>query len=42
MKELLSQRQLPEEGLDQLTLQYFLDTFALMDSNNFDQKIGVG
>lgn len=42
MKELLSQRQLPEEGLDDLTIKYFLDIFALMDSNNFDHKIGVG
>lgn len=42
MKELLSQRQLPSEGLDDLTIRYFLDEFALMDSNNFDQKIGVG
>lgn len=42
MKELLSQRQLPEEGLDDLTIRYFLDVFALMDSNNFDHKIGVG
>ncbi len=42
MKELLSQRQIPEEALDDLTIKYFLDTFALMDSNNFDKKIGVG
>lgn len=42
MKELLSQRQLPDEGLDDLTIKYFLDVFALMDSNNFDHKIGVG
>lgn len=42
MKQLLSQRQLPEQNLDELTIKYFLDTFALMDSNNFDHKIGVG
>jgi len=35
MKELLSQRQLPEYPLDDLTIKYFLDSFALMDSNNF-------
>lgn len=42
MKEILSQRQLPIEPLDELTIRYFLDAIALMDSNNFDKKIGVG
>ena len=28
--------------MDDLTIRYFLDTFAIMDSNNFDGKIGVG
>lgn len=42
MKDLLSQRQLPQQPLDDLTIRYFLDQFAIMDSNNFDQKIGVG
>lgn len=28
--------------MDDLTIRYFLDIFALMDSNNFDNKIGVG
>lgn len=42
VKELLSQRQLPKEGLDDLTIRYLLDTLALMDSNNFDGKVGVG
>lgn len=41
-KELLTQRQLPEQGLDDLTITYFLDELALMDSNNFHDKIGVG
>jgi len=42
MRELLSQRQLPSHPLDDLTIKYILDTFALMDSNNFDGKVGVG
>ena len=42
MKELLTQRQLPEEPIDDLTIRYLLDTLALMDSNNFHQKAGVG
>ena len=42
LKELLSQRQLPFEPLDDLTIRFILDSFALMDSNNFDGKIGVG
>jgi len=41
-KILLSQRQLLEDPLDDLTIKFFLDTLALMDSNNFDGKIGVG
>lgn len=42
MRELLSQRQLPNEPLDDLTIRYILDTLALMDSNNFEGKVGVG
>lgn len=42
MKELLSQRQLPDDPLDDLTIKYFLDSLALMDSNNFHEKVGVG
>ena len=42
MKELLSQRQLPKEGLDELTIRFILDSLALMDSNNFEGKVGVG
>jgi O-phospho-L-seryl-tRNASec:L-selenocysteinyl-tRNA synthase len=42
MRELLTQRQLPEEPIDDLTIRYILDTLALMDSNNFHQKAGVG
>jgi O-phospho-L-seryl-tRNASec:L-selenocysteinyl-tRNA synthase len=42
MKELLSQRQLPDDPLDELTVRFLLDSLALMDSNNFDRKVGVG
>ena len=42
MRELLSQRQIPEEPVDDLTIRYILDSIALMDSNNFHGKIGVG
>lgn len=42
MRELLSQRQLPNEPLDDLTIRYILDSLALMDSNNFEGKVGVG
>ncbi len=42
VRELLSQRQLPNEPLDDLTIRYILDTIALMDSNNFEGKVGVG
>jgi hypothetical protein len=42
MKELLTQRQLPNEPLDELTIRFLLDSLALMDSNNFDHKVGVG
>jgi O-phospho-L-seryl-tRNASec:L-selenocysteinyl-tRNA synthase len=42
VRELLSQRQLPNEPLDDLTIRYLLDCIALMDSNNFEGKIGVG
>lgn len=42
MKELLTQRQLPEQGFDELTISYIMDELALMDSNNFHDKIGVG
>lgn len=42
MRELLSQRQLPEEPVDDLTIRYILDSLALMDSNNFHGKTGVG
>lgn len=42
MKQLLTQRQLPDEGLDELTINFIMDELAMMDSNNFHDKIGVG
>ena len=42
VRELLSQRQIPEEPVDDLTIRYILNSIALMDSNNFHGKIGVG
>lgn len=42
MKQLLTQRQLPDEGLDELTINFIMDELAIMDSNNFHDKIGVG
>jgi len=41
-KVLLSQRCLPEDGYDDLTIQYFLNLMAMMDTNNFINKVGVG
>ena len=42
LTQLLSQRQLPEEGLSALTIQYILNLLSLMDTNNFEGKCGVG
>jgi O-phospho-L-seryl-tRNASec:L-selenocysteinyl-tRNA synthase len=32
----------PEEGLDELTIEYILNTLAAMDSNNGINHIGIG
>ena len=39
---LLSQRSLPEEGWNDLMIETFLANLALMDTNNFPNKVGVG
>jgi O-phospho-L-seryl-tRNASec:L-selenocysteinyl-tRNA synthase len=39
---LLSQRRLPEEGWDRVTIELFLREIASMDSNNFIGAAGVG
>jgi hypothetical protein len=33
---------MPDEGWDDLTIESFIDSLALMDTNNFPNKIGVG
>ena len=42
IKILLSQRRLPEEGWDDLSIEYFLHSLAIMDTNNYLKKTGVG
>ena len=42
VKNLLSQRRLPDEGWDDLTIEYLLHSLAVMDTNNFPKKTGVG
>ena len=39
---LLSQRVLPEKAWDDLSIKFLLQNIALMDTNNFYSKIGVG
>ncbi len=41
-KVLLTQRNMPDVGWDDLTIEHFLNSLALMDTNNFQNKIGVG
>ncbi len=33
---------MPDTGWDDLSIEYILNTLALMDTNNFSNKIGVG
>ena len=40
--DLLNQRALPREPLDELTIQTLLNRMAVMDSNNFPGSAGVG
>jgi len=42
IKILLSQRSLPENGWEDLTIEYFLNNLAIMDTNNYLKKAGVG
>jgi O-phospho-L-seryl-tRNASec:L-selenocysteinyl-tRNA synthase len=39
---LLHHQKLPKEGYDEQTIEYFIQRFSLMDSNNFSGKSGVG
>lgn len=36
------QKKLPEHGWDNATIEYFVNELALMDSNNFLNRCGVG
>ncbi|EAR84373.1 O-phosphoseryl-tRNA(Sec) selenium transferase (macronuclear) [Tetrahymena thermophila SB210] len=42
IKVLLSQRCLPDDGWDDLSIEHFLQELAMMDTNNFPNKMGVG
>eukprot|EP01079_Euglenida_sp_SAG-EU17-18_P000768 gene768-2529_t len=41
IKSLMAQRRLPEQGWDRLLIEHFLNSCALMDSNNFGARIGM-
>ncbi len=42
IKKIINNRALPEEGLDDITIEMFLNTLASMDSNNGINHIGIG
>lgn len=42
IKTLLSQQRLPLKGWDEATIELFLNNIALMDSNNYLDKVGMG
>lgn len=42
LNHLLTHQKLPENGLDDQTIEYFLHQFSLMDSNNFNEMAGMG
>lgn len=42
LRSLLAQRSLPEEGLSDAIIHFFLDYLALLDSNNFMSHVGAG
>jgi O-phospho-L-seryl-tRNASec:L-selenocysteinyl-tRNA synthase len=39
---LVNEGRMPEEGLDRLTVKAILHELAIMDTNNFPDKVGVG
>ena len=41
-KKLLNNREVPDIGLDTITIKYILNTISLMDSNNGPNHIGIG
>lgn len=42
LSSLLSERRLPKKGWDDLMIEYALNEFAMMDSNNYPANVGVG
>jgi O-phospho-L-seryl-tRNASec:L-selenocysteinyl-tRNA synthase len=42
IKSLLSQRQLPDQGWDDATIELLVRDLSLMDSNNFVDNVGLG
>eukprot|EP00917_Polyrhabdina_sp_WS-2016_P011337 GHVP01025011.1.p1 GENE.GHVP01025011.1~~GHVP01025011.1.p1 ORF type:complete len:470 (+),score=83.11 GHVP01025011.1:1176-2585(+) len=42
LNRILTERRLPDKGLDDLSLRMMLDYFAASDSNNISNSIGVG
>jgi len=42
INNIISNRTLPDEGLDELTIENFLSFIASMDSNNGINHVGVG
>ncbi len=42
MKKIIHNRSVPDEGLDELTIEYILNQLAMMESNNGINHIGIG
>eukprot|EP00762_Andalucia_godoyi_P002952 ANDGO_04192.mRNA.6 O-phosphoseryl-tRNA(Sec) selenium transferase len=42
LKTLLSQRRIPEHGVDELTIEWIVNELAGMDSNNHKNSVGAG
>eukprot|EP01041_Mallomonas_annulata_P000935 gene935-1814_t len=42
LKTLMSERRLPENGWDDLSIEFIVQQLALMDSNNFNNNVGAG
>uniref|UniRef100_A0A8D8G204 O-phosphoseryl-tRNA(Sec) selenium transferase n=1 Tax=Culex pipiens TaxID=7175 RepID=A0A8D8G204_CULPI len=42
VKVLLEKKKLPEHGWENGTIEYLIDGLALLDSNNFPSRCGVG
>ena len=42
LEQLMTQKKIPDIGMDDQLIEYILDKFASMDSNNFESNVGVG